>query len=226
MGVGDPYFFNIYTSFLWSAGGDYWDKSGKVTINSPEAVESLAYLDDLVNKYEVTQPGLTATSEFENDKIFIAGNAAMIYTGPWVFGMIDNEHPDMPYAMINLPIKKKLASIAAPDLVVMFKDSKNKKAAGKFLDFQFRDDIRKGFVQGRGCIPDTFALISDPDLASPKWDAFQAVAPYAVPQPVTLTTSRLMEEVMKMGQAAFLDKKTPKQAVEDLAKVMETLAKP
>jgi multiple sugar transport system substrate-binding protein len=226
MGVGDPYFFNIYTSFLWSAGGDYWDKSGKVIINSPEAVDSLTYLDDLVNKYEVTQPGLTATSEFENDKIFIAGNAAMIYTGPWVFGMIDNEHPDMPYAMINLPVKKKLASIAAPDLMVMFKDSKNKKAAGKFLDFQYRDDIRKGFVQGRGCIPDTFALISDPDLASPKWDAFQAVAPYAVPQPVTLTTSRLMEEVMKMGQASFLDKKTPKQAVEDLAKVMQTLAKP
>jgi multiple sugar transport system substrate-binding protein len=226
MGVGDPYFFNIYTSFLWSAGGDYWDKSGKVIIDSPEAVDSLTYLDDLVNKYEVTQPGLTATSEFENDKIFIAGNAAMIYTGPWVFGMIDGEHPDMPYAMVNLPVKKKLASIAAPDLVVMFKDSKNKKAAGKFLAFQYRDDIRKGFVQGRGCIPDTFALISDPDLASPKWDAFQAIAPYAVPQPVTLTTSRLMEEVMKMGQASFLDKKTPKQAIEDLAKVMQTLAKP
>ncbi len=226
MGVGDPYFFNIYTSFLWSAGGDYWDKKGNITINSSEAQESLAYLDDLVNKYQVTQPGLTATSEFENDKIFMAGNAAMIYTGPWVWGMIDNENPGLAYAMINLPIKKKLASIAAPDLVVMFKESRNKKAAGKFLDFQYRDDIRKGFVKGRGCIPDTFALIKDPELANPKWDAFQAVAPYAVPQPVTLTTSRLMEEVMKMGQAAFLNKKTPKQAIEDLAEVMKTLAKP
>jgi multiple sugar transport system substrate-binding protein len=226
MGAGDPYFFNIYTSFLWSAGGDYWDESGNVTIDSPPGLESLTFLDDLVNKYEVTQPGLTATAEFENDKIFIAGNASMIYTGPWVFGMVDEQNPDMPYGMINLPVKDEIASIAAPDLVVMFSDSKNKEAAGKFLDFQYRDDIRKGFVQGRGCIPDTFALIEDPDLATPKWEAFQKVAPYAVPQPVTLTTSRLMEEVMKMGQAAFLDKASPKSALEDLAEVMETLETP
>jgi multiple sugar transport system substrate-binding protein len=131
--------------------------------------------------------------------------------------------------MINLPLNekvKKMVSIAAPDLVVLFNQSKQKKAAGKFLDFLYRKDIRKGFIKGRGCIPDTFDALKDPDIASPKWDAFQKVAPYAVPQPVTLTTSRLMEEVMKMGQAVFLSKKTPKKALEDLAQVMQTLEKP
>lgn len=132
----------------------------------------------------------------------------------------------LPYKMVAFPVNQKAANIAAPDLLVMFKDSKNKEAVMKFIEFQYRDDIRKGFVQGRGIIPDTYSLMEDPELASPVWDAFQSVAPDSIPQPITPTTNRLMEEVMKMGQAVFLGQGTPQEEIDALAETMQSLSKP
>jgi multiple sugar transport system substrate-binding protein len=149
-------------------------------------------------------------------------------SGPWLFGMMDKEAPNVKYAMSPIPVGKVSGTAAAPDLVVLFKDSPNKAAAAKFSEFLYRPDNRKMWLKGRGSIPDTIETIADPEFANnPKWKIFIDEMANAHVEPQTATTGRLYEELTKAGQACMLGQKTAKQAVDDLASLMEKeLAKP
>jgi len=224
--AGDVYFFDVFSTFLWCAGGDYWDKEGNIIVNNDEGLKALTFLNKLVNEDKVAQPGLIANAQFEVDQMFINGNASMIYTGAWLIPMIAETNPNLQHGVVSFPKDKKSVNLAGNDILVMFKNSAHKEETMKFLEFQYRDDIRKGFLSGRGMIPYTYSLLEDPEFSGPIWGAFNDAAQYATPQPMTLTTNALMEEVMKMGQSVFLGKATPQEALDKLAKSMETLDKP
>jgi len=220
-------FAHQFENFLYAAGGDFWDAKGNVIINKPEGLATMDLLCGMV-KEGLAQPGAISQDEWASDQAFKAGDAAMWTSGPWLFGMMDKETPDLKYAMSPIPIGKVSGTAAAPDLVVLFKDSPNKQAAAKFSEFLYRPDNRKMWLKGRGSIPDTIETIADPEFANnPKWKIFIDEMANAHVEPQTATTGRLYEELTKAGQACMLGQKTAKQAVDDLASLMEKeLAKP
>jgi multiple sugar transport system substrate-binding protein len=218
---GADFFSHQFENFLYANGGDFWDANGKVIVNQPEGVATMDLLCGMV-KDKLAQPGALSHGEYEADQAFKAGDAAMWTSGPWLFGMLDKEAPDLKYAMAPIPVGKTPGTGAMPDLVVLFKDSPNKEAAAKFTQFLYRPEIRKAWLLGRGCIPDTKATIADPEFANnPKWKIFIDQMQYAHVEPQSPQTGRLYEELTKAGQACMLGNKTAKQAVDDLAALME-----
>jgi multiple sugar transport system substrate-binding protein len=69
--------------FVWSNGGDLTDAGlTKITINTPEGVEALQNLQDLLHKHQVAPtPDALATESL--DKMAAGGKIGMWWDGPW-----------------------------------------------------------------------------------------------------------------------------------------------
>ena len=73
-----------FDEFLWSNNGVMSDDPPtKMLINSPAGVEALEFMVDLVNKYKITQPGVTSMGLDEGRQIFTQGNA--LFHRNWIY---------------------------------------------------------------------------------------------------------------------------------------------
>ena len=100
---------------LWTNGGDLLASDGRPLLNSPEAVESLTLLRDMVRKYRVTEPEIENCDRPCAEDLFARGKAAMVETGPWMIRtMAAKPHP-IPYSVVPLPANKEAATQLVTD---------------------------------------------------------------------------------------------------------------
>jgi len=94
------------TRFLAGFGGD-WTPGGKLTVNSPEAVQALSFYRDLVQSDYAPRNQLAANTRL----LFFNGKTAMIIDGSWLLAMKDKA-PDTvkPYVRVMIPPFKKIPS--------------------------------------------------------------------------------------------------------------------
>jgi len=52
-----------FGSFLYVAGGEFWNKDGSPAFSGPEGLAALTFMSDLVNKYKVVPPGVITYRE-------------------------------------------------------------------------------------------------------------------------------------------------------------------
>ncbi|TDQ37663.1 sugar ABC transporter substrate-binding protein [Aureibacillus halotolerans] len=71
-------------TYLWSNGGSYFnDDMTEVTFDSPEAVETLTFIQDLIIKGYAPTPAETSTIPASD--MFTSGRLGMMIEGPWNF---------------------------------------------------------------------------------------------------------------------------------------------
>jgi len=66
-----------YGSFLYVAGGKFWEEDGTPAFNSPEGLEALKFMVDLVTKYKVSPPGVITYREGPLTDLLGSGAVAM-----------------------------------------------------------------------------------------------------------------------------------------------------
>ena len=77
--------------FVWDAGGaELSEDNTKSTINSPEAVEGVTFLADLV-KRRALRPGQLERDGTQVENQFKGGKLAVWMGGPWVLGSVERE---------------------------------------------------------------------------------------------------------------------------------------
>jgi multiple sugar transport system substrate-binding protein len=88
-------------NLLWTNGGDVYDADGKCALASPEAIETLQFLQDLVLVDKtVLLSGATEGVDF------LGGNVALQFWGMWIIGWYDSATED-PYGIATAPMKKE-----------------------------------------------------------------------------------------------------------------------
>ncbi|NIM94083.1 MAG: extracellular solute-binding protein [Anaerolineales bacterium] len=87
-------------NMLWSNNADVYDSTGKCALASPEAVETLQFLQDLV-----LVDGVVKLGEAAEGADFMGGNLAYQYSGNWVVGWYDFSMED-PYGIVPMPNKQ------------------------------------------------------------------------------------------------------------------------
>jgi multiple sugar transport system substrate-binding protein len=76
--------FGSWCIWAWQNNGDLFDKTGtKSTMNTPEVVETLQWLYDLMNKHKVA-PTYTENVDMGNEQMFMSGRSAMYVSGFWM----------------------------------------------------------------------------------------------------------------------------------------------
>jgi ABC-type glycerol-3-phosphate transport system substrate-binding protein len=88
-------------NLLWTNGGDVYDADGNCALDSPEAVETLKFLQDLV----VVDESVLLSGATEG-VAFLGANVAFQFWGMWILGWYDFEMEDA-YGIVPVPIKTK-----------------------------------------------------------------------------------------------------------------------
>ncbi|SFQ32776.1 ABC transporter substrate-binding protein [Salibacterium halotolerans] len=84
-----------FTEFLHSKGGSFFDEQGNVTINSPEAVEALQFMVDMIEEYEVVSPSAIGNSTPDDARIpFTQGQS--VFHPNWGYVYSVNQADDSP----------------------------------------------------------------------------------------------------------------------------------
>ncbi|HTP58064.1 MAG TPA: sugar ABC transporter substrate-binding protein [Spirochaetia bacterium] len=131
-GVSYQLWHAMLTPPLWSGGGGIVSADGrKVLIDSPESVDVIQKIADLINKQKVmpyTNPSSTSQAGLPTPPVMLAnGQLAFYITGQWE--LLDIAKMNFPMGIGALPIIKKPAQMYISGASVIFKSTKFPKEA-------------------------------------------------------------------------------------------------
>ena len=163
--------------FLHAFGGKLYaddESTAEGVLNSPEAIASLKFYGDLVNKEKVANLKIGRPEE-----AFCQEKAAMIFREAYMVGLIRDNCPNVKYAVAPLPEEKARAgySILFQDSLMVYKFSPNKDLAWDWLKFVTTDEASSlELAKAIGTLPTHKALFDkDPYItARPDYQAEKA----------------------------------------------------
>ncbi len=119
----------MYYPTLWSNGGGVITEDGKkIIIDSPESVEAVQRLADLIHKDNV-MPYMGGGSGLPSPSVMLANEQLGFWvTGQWTLLELGGMK-DLPLGVAALPIQKKPAQLYVSGVNVVFKSTKNPEAA-------------------------------------------------------------------------------------------------
>lgn len=163
-----------FVYYFYGNGGDFFEmtpegKYGKCTVNSEAGVQALEFMNTLANVEKVTQPSFLADKRAQVQDLFISGKVGLFMSGGFTGAMLDQRGVEFGWAPAIIPHfeGKPSAPLFVTDTIVMFNTSKDKAAAGKFLDFFYQDEWRLQFDKLTGFPPVTKSLGDDPHFQNP-----------------------------------------------------------
>ncbi|MFI6819030.1 sugar ABC transporter substrate-binding protein [Nonomuraea sp. NPDC050328] len=125
---------DVYLPWIWQQGGDILGADGTFTFDTPESVKALSYYQSFFTGKlapMATQPG-------DAERWFVDGSLAMQITGPWMVSkFLELGGPGFADKFAVAPVpgdKTRTSFVGGADLVV-FKDSPNRDAAWKFVNW-------------------------------------------------------------------------------------------
>ncbi|HEX4259778.1 MAG TPA: sugar ABC transporter substrate-binding protein [Acetobacteraceae bacterium] len=198
---------------LWSYGGDVVGPDGKAAFDSPAGVKALTLYKSMIDQ-GLTQPSPTNYTREDVQNLFKQGRVGMVITAPFLINQIAKEAPKLQYGIVPVPKGTTSSTYAVTDSVVMFKNSKVKKSAWKFLDFLFTKQPRVLFNKNEGFLPTTKAAAQDPYFAdNARLRVFVKMLPTAHFAPTITGWEDTAKAVSDAVQSVYLGKAQPAAAL-------------
>ncbi|MGB8956964.1 MAG: extracellular solute-binding protein [Tumebacillaceae bacterium] len=215
----------FWTPFLWQAGGELLSPDHKkAAFNSPAGVEALQFYVDLYRTDKSAPEGALSTKRNDSQAMFTNGLAGMTTSGPWFFGEIKKNKPDLPYAVAPYPVGKKAANLGTTDHFIMLKSAKDKQAAWKWIDYATNKENAQAWTQAAGFIPYRKSGLEDASLTvDPNYKMLIDEAKNSRAYPTLPEWPQIDELIANAVQEALAGKKTPKEALDDAAKQADAI---
>ena len=206
---------------LWTYGGDVVNAEDKAAFDSPAGVKALTMYKSLIDR-GLTENGVTNYTREDLQNLFKQGRVAMVITAPFLINQIEKEAPKLNYGIAPVPKETRNATYAVTDSVVMFKNSKVKDAAWKFLDFLFTKDARVTFNKNEGFLPTTKAAAADPFFTNnARLQTFVNLLPSAHFAPTVTGWEDTAKAVTDAVQSVYLGKAQPAAALKQAAQIAD-----
>ncbi|WP_240420401.1 ABC transporter substrate-binding protein [Paenibacillus periandrae] len=163
---------------IWSYGGSVDTKDGKtVIVNSPETVEATKYIRDIFLTDKSTPPSAIGWDDSGNNKAYLSGQAAMIFNTGSVLSTLKKDNPEMYENTGIAPYPAGPKGVFIPGIsnnLGIFKDSKNKDLAKKFVEYMLANEWYKTWVEKGAPLsgPVYTKLMSEPVWQDEKNKAF------------------------------------------------------
>ena len=217
----DIYFYY----FLWANGGRILNEDKtKAVFDSPEGIEALQFMIDMIHEQQVTEPDTTAYDREDLQELFKSERLAMFITGPWFWGMLDKDVPSLKYELAPIPKNKEQVTMAVTDNLVMFKSCEDKQAALRFIEFFYDHDLRVEWAETFGMLPELKSVANSNYITESKqWSLLMSLLPSGRFVPLHPRWTTISNEVRDAMQEAQLQTKTPDQALHDTAERVNTI---
>jgi multiple sugar transport system substrate-binding protein len=217
-----------FVYYLYGNGGDFFTVNpdggyGKCRVNDAAGVEALQMMVDLVHTHQVTEPDVAQHNRDSLQDLFLAGKLAMIATGPWFAGMIQERAKDLKWAVAPMPRNqgKPQQTLLVTDSIMVLKTSQQKDAVVKFLQFLYLDRYRLAFNKDFGMLPVRKSVAKDAYFQRPTVRPFIDQLPGAKPWPLMAEWSKAEDILWNAVTAALLRTRTPKQALDDACRQID-----
>lgn len=216
--------------YFWSNGGDVL-KGTMPLINSPENIEALYFMKDLIVKYKVTPPLVTTAIEEPTRHIFGNGRALFMRNWPYAWNIFEREGSPIKgkvgvSTLPSFPDKDSASTLGGWQLGVN-KYSKNPEAAEKLIRFLTSPESQKTLALTVGYKPTRKSLYKDKELIKEQpfiaglYDVFMK----ARPRPVTPYYMMITQVMQPEFSAALSGIKTPEEALNSAQKQIEHIMK-
>jgi multiple sugar transport system substrate-binding protein len=213
-----------YLPFLWSNGGGVVDVEGAFTLNSPQAVEALTFYDSFF------KAGLSPKSVpegFDITPAFVAGTHPMFFSGPWHLGLIKEAGGakiEGKWAIAPMPSKVTSTSFIGGGNLVVYKDSKNKDLAWKFVQYLSDPKTQVAWYADVTDLPAVPAAWDDPALKTdPNVAMFGEQLKSTQAQPAISTWSEIADALNSTLEKMTTGTMTPQQAADEMQKAAEKI---
>ncbi len=202
--------------FVWQNNGKVYD-NGQYTLNSPAMVQALSYLQTFFKE------GLTPQVEppnFDEVQTFDQGSTPMFFSGPWSIGLIQQEGGaamNGKWAIAPMPQKISNTSFTGGSNMVVFKNSPNRAAAWKFVQYLSNPAVQVKWYNTVGDLPAVQAAWNMGSLASDKNLAiFHAQLADSQGPPSISKWEEVANVIDNDMQSTMLGKSSPDQAAQDM----------
>ncbi|MGJ8722140.1 MAG: ABC transporter substrate-binding protein [Salinibacterium amurskyense] len=212
-----------FETVLFSAGGDLFNADAtEPTFNSDEGVAALGLMADLVNKYEVEDIGFTSTDDIVNP--LINGRAAMgiAHNNLWTQALeadetvLDNLEPFVIQG-------ESSGMFFGGTLATVANNSKNPQAARALLEFLSSPEAALAANEQRGNVPALTELLDSDYVQSNRFVQFAMEnLDVAKREGGPAQWLEVRGDFAPAVQAALLGQKTPEEALDDLAALVQT----
>ena len=201
---------------MWSFGGDIV-KDCKAIFDSDAGVKALEEYKKLIDE-GLTQPGVTSYSREDVQNLFKQGRVGTVITAPFLINQLKSDAPNLEYGITAIPSDKGDLSMAVTDTIVIFKNSKVKKSAWKFLDFLFTKEPRIAFTKGEGFLPTTKGEAEDPYFTqNERLQIFVKLLEKAKFTPLVSGYDAMSDAAVRGLQSVYLGKAKPADALKQAA---------
>lgn len=127
-----------WINWMGNYGAD-WFADGKSNLSSPEALEGLSVMYDLVQAGSAPSPGSVSATGDSEDRLFITGQVAMYPSGRWVIPSFRTEC-DFEWDAVEMPQGTTRTCPFICSMVCIAETNENKDAAANLLSFQMSDE--------------------------------------------------------------------------------------
>lgn len=224
----DSYFLPM----AWQSGAEVVDEEGNPTLGTPEMIEAATYLRDLV-KNEYVSDDIVGSNWEDTMNTFIAGDAAIMFNGPFAIGGIQENAPDLDgsWATAAYPAGPGgQATLGYPNGLAISDLSDHPEVAGEFIEFLFNEGDPSYFfefmkVTGVFGFTEDFEETDDEFVNDPLNAPFIESIPFAQNRPVTPWYEEFRQRTFVTGlQDLVLGNVTPEEFVENAQSEAENLA--
>ena len=164
IGVGRPkHLMQEQISMMWGYGADFFDKSGKLSLNSPQAIKYVTDLTNMQLKDKVLLPSYLTMNANECYAAMAAGKVAMMFSMPAQMAQCAANG----FECVPIPLPEPLTDgekkmLLITDVFGIFEGSKNKELAYKYIQYIQRPENRLVLDKEWGSLPVTAKVADDP----------------------------------------------------------------
>lgn len=202
--------WQTYAPMMWSNGGKLMSDDAKTfTLDDPKNAEALTYYQSFFTEGLSNKDISSSPAEAE----FAAGSVPMFISGPWMMAAVEKagggDAFKEKYDVFVMPKKETSASFVGGSNLAVFKNSKNREAAWKLVQYLTRKDVQIEWYKSSTDLPSVKAAWEDDSLKSDKKMAVfgeqlkTAYAPPSIPtwEQVAGKMDAQVEKVCKSGLA-------------------------
>lgn len=213
----------LFMTSVWQQGGDFVSADGSApTVNTPEAEEALAFLNDLIELGYVNNTADYATSNQD----FLNGDVAMVFNGGWEVNNYATQAKFDYYATDFPNLWGEPWVLADSDVWTVARNAEDDpvkyRAALEFLKFVTENNA--SWARGTGLIPVTTAVLASDEYRSlPQRANYLATAESNAHMPPQVANYSALEAAMRAGVTnSTLNGVAPADALEEAQAQAET----
>lgn len=218
-----------FLELVWSAGGELIDESGKVRIDSAEAIEALEWLCAVVNQHKITPPDVTRYQEDDARRVFQEGQALFMRNWPYAWTLAQAEDSPIKGKVGIIPMVHQQGKQSAATLggwgFGISKFTQHAEAAWKFIRFAASAEAQKIRHFKDGAIPTRHSLFKDKEILaeSPHYPDLYRILLTARPRPMHSDYAHISDILQEYVSAALVGKFTPQEALQKSAREINSL---